>query len=67
MSKMGKRSARKPSDNMSGEDMAIMHRVMEKDWVALCALALGDQFPALDAAARVKMAEEQKARRQSDT
>ena len=37
-----------------------MRRVMEKDWIALRALALGDMYPNLDPATLVKMAEEEK-------
>jgi len=43
--------------------MAVARKIMEKDWVALRALALGDQYPDLDVATRLKMAEQQKRER----
>jgi hypothetical protein len=43
--------------------MAAAREIMEKDWVALRALALGDQHPELDVEARIKVAEQQKRER----
>ena len=67
MSKSDKRSTNRPPTSVTPEVMAIIGQVMEKDWVALRALALGYIFPDLDATALVKLAEEQKARRQSNS
>ena len=44
-------------------DIAIMRQVMENRWVALRALALGDQHPELDVEAHIAMAERQRAER----
>ena len=43
--------------------MAVGREIMEKDWVALRALALGDQHPELDVTARLKIAEQEKRNR----
>ena len=40
--------------------MDVARRVMDKDWIALRALALSDQHPQLDVAALLKMAEQQR-------
>ena len=37
--------------------MAIARSVMDRDWIVLSALALGDQHPELDAEALIEMAE----------
>jgi hypothetical protein len=39
--------------------MAVARRVMDERWIALRALALGDQHPELDADARVALAKQQ--------
>ena len=44
-------------------DIAIMRQVMEKRWLALRALALGDQYPELDVEALIALAERQRAER----
>ena len=44
-------------------DMAIMRQVMDKDWVVLRTLALGDQYPELDVEALIAMVERQRAER----
>jgi hypothetical protein len=61
----GKHRTNEPATVESAEDMAVIRHVMENDWVALRALALGDEYPNLDVATLVKMAEEEKVRRQS--
>ncbi|HEX5257732.1 MAG TPA: hypothetical protein VFW35_02995 [Sphingomicrobium sp.] len=43
--------------------MAVARQIMEKDWVALRALALGDQYPELDVDTRIKMAKQEKRER----
>ena len=42
--------------------MTIARRVMDKDWITLRALALGDRYPHLDAAALVQMAEQERSK-----
>ena len=39
--------------------MAIAREVMDRDWIVLSALALGDRHPELDAEALVEMAKKQ--------
>ncbi|MEP6982040.1 MAG: hypothetical protein ABI853_00155 [Sphingomicrobium sp.] len=46
--------------------MAIARHVMKKDWVALRALALGDQHPGVDIEALLEMARKQRSG-QADT
>ena len=48
-----------PSDEKFEATMRIARQVMEKDWVALRALALHDQLPEFDMAAVIAMAKEQ--------
>jgi hypothetical protein len=45
--------------------MAIEREVMERDWVALRALALADQYPELDVETRIEMARKQAASRKA--
>jgi hypothetical protein len=47
-----------PSDN-SFDEMRLLRKVMDKNWVALRALALGDEYPDLDVHDLLRMAEEQ--------
>jgi hypothetical protein len=58
---MTKRSSPKSDAEASEFDrqMAIGREVMEREWVVLQALALGDQYPELDADARIQMARKQ--------
>ena len=51
------------ADDDHESDMAIMCQVMQKNWVVLRALALGDQYPELDVEACIAMAERQRAER----
>ncbi len=41
-------------------DMAIARRIMDKNWVTLRTLALGDEFPDVDVATLLAMAEQQR-------
>jgi hypothetical protein len=54
----------KPNDKTDFDrQMKIARKVMEDDWLALRALALGDQYPDLDVDTRIRMAREQAASR----
>ena len=58
MERKGKTDAAANAD--FDRDMAIARQIMDKHWVALRALALGDEFPDLNVAALLAMAEQQR-------
>jgi hypothetical protein len=54
----------KPNDKRDFDRQTeIARKVMQDDWLALGALALGDQYPDLDVATRIRMARKQPASR----
>lgn len=55
-------SSRDTDDDFQN-DMKIMRHVMDKNWVVLRALALGDENPELNAEELVTMAELQRSKR----
>jgi hypothetical protein len=60
---MANKSTSSAADGDFERQMAVAREIMEKDWVALRALALGDQHPELDVTARLKIAEQEKRKR----
>ena len=55
-----KSHSNRAADDDLQRDMEIMRQIMDKNWVALRALALGDEYPELAAATLIEMAQQQR-------